>query len=342
MIQKILRLAKKLNQFNIQDLQLILEENSEIIAENLEQLIDGGKIKQVDSENYIFIQEQKKQDIIVNPYYFTEEELKNLDLERKSLNYLPAHVKLKIDKYLKLLKEVNNIKSSKLKEYIKNVWNVKHPEMKSSLTTFRRNRKKLKETGVKGLIPASIVLSRAASYVNNDIYKVFRKYLSENKDKTLKQNYINLKESFMQTNPEIQEWEFPSYAAITIKINKEISALSSFKNTKSEFETFKEAAIHYMEVISQEKKFEPATIRGHKGHLKQHLIPFFNDTKLKDIDLSVVEEYKKFIITSGKTSENGLRNHLILLKKILGLYSTNKISFPTSKKILEKDFKFRR
>ena len=222
MIQKILRLAKKLSQFNIQDLQLI--------------------------------QEPKKQDIIVNPYHFTDEELKNLDIERKSLNYLPAHVKLKIDKYLKLLKEVNKIKSSKLKDYINSVWNVKHPKMKSSLTTFRRNRKKLKEIGVKGLVPASIVLSQAASYVNNDIYKVFRKYLSENKDKTLKQNYINFKNSFMEINTDVQEWEFPSYAAITVKINKEISALSSFKNTKTEFETFKEAAIHYMEVISQEKK----------------------------------------------------------------------------------------
>lgn len=316
-MQKILRLAKKLSQFNIQDLQLILEENREIISEYLGQLVKCGKLKQVDSENFIFIQEPKKQDIIVNPYHFTEAEFRNLELERKSLNYLPAHVKLKIDKYLKLLKEVNNIKSSKLKDYIANVWNVKHPDMKSSLTTFRRNRKKLKEIGVKGLIPASIVLSRAASYVDNNIYKAFRKYLSENRDKTLKQNYINFKNSFMETNYEIQEWEFPSYAAITVKINKDTTRVSLLRNRRTEFETFKEAAIHYMEVISQEKKLKPSTIKEHKGHLRQHLLPFFQDTKLKDIDKIRVEEYKKFVAESGKTSGNGLKKQITLLKKIL-------------------------
>ena len=174
-MQKVLRLAKKLSQFNIQDLQLILEENGEIISEYLGQLVKCGKLKQVDSGNFIYIHEPKKQDIIVNPYHFTEAEIRNLELELKSLNYLPAHVKFKIDKYLKLLKEVNNIKSSRLKDYIANVWNVKHPDMKSSLTTFRRNRKKLKEIGVKGLIPANIVISRAASYVDNNIYKAFKK-----------------------------------------------------------------------------------------------------------------------------------------------------------------------
>lgn len=263
MIQdRILKIIKGLNTFSQDDLVIMADIDDKEAEEVLAELLKEEKIIFIGNHKFKYRQKSfnipvKKQNVTANNYNFTNEELKNLAVERKSLNYLPTHVKLKIDKYLKLLKEVNDIKSSRLKDYINNVWNVKNPEMKSSLTTFKRNRKKLKEIGVKGLIPASIVLSRAASYVDNNIYKAFRKYLSENRDKTLKQNYINFKDFFMETNLEIQEWEFPSYAAITVKISKDSTRLSPLQNTKTEFETFKEAAIHYMEVISQEKKLKP-------------------------------------------------------------------------------------
>lgn len=66
---------------------------------------------------------------------------------------------------------------------------------------------------------------------------------------------------------------------------------------------------------------------------------FFNAAVLEEIDIEMIEDYKKSKIQSRQTSQNGLRKQLFLLKNILKTYSKNETEILTGKTKIEKDFK---
>lgn len=141
MKQIVFQIAKNLNIFTIDEVALIAECNdienilTQLIGENKVVKLENGKYKAINRLNFPKKRKEK------NQIYFTQPEIENLQEQRKTLTYLHPRILSKIDKYMQLLIKANNFKGTKLKNYINNVWNVENPDMKSSVTTFRRNRK---------------------------------------------------------------------------------------------------------------------------------------------------------------------------------------------------------
>jgi len=165
MEQKILRLAKKLNKFTIDDLVMTLEENSADIEQQLDSLVLRGQITGAKNNSYFYSEEknyrpEKKELTKENKYYmgmiFTDEELQKLDEQiqtSQAYKNAPNFIKKKINKYVALVRASNGIFGRRLVHFLKEDWNKKHPEMKCSKDFLVKARRLLKTYGIEGLIP---------------------------------------------------------------------------------------------------------------------------------------------------------------------------------------------
>jgi len=345
MNQKLLRLVKKLGKFTHDDLVIMMEEEPENLRNDLQFLVSSGQVKKTGNSYVYFEEEMKFQSknkrnlpkIDALRVVFSKEELQKFSDDRKtseSYKNAPAFIQKKVDKYVLLIREVNGMTGVWLRERI-NKWNEEHPDMKTSYSRYVKNRALLRQLGIEGLIPAARNFSIQSSNISENLYSNFKEYLLNNTGKTLKQNYNRFKEKFFSENPEMEEWEFPSYFAVTIRIKKDVL---HFKNEKlSEFYTpakkvefeyskrfgfldFKSAANDFLLYLQKERKLK--TLKNHTTYINHHLIPFFDKYRLDEI----TPEIRKIIQTEICPQILNPNPLLILLQKI-HLYMLNNLQF---------------
>jgi len=357
---RLLKLAKRLNKFSLDDILIMTEENEQDLINALNSLIEEGSIKKIDEINYLFISatlqnQQKitdKKRFSNNRIVFSKEELENLNEQKETLaeyKNAPGHVKARVNKYLNLLKEAHNLYDKDLRNYIENIWNKKYPKATSSVTSYSRARKKLKEIGLIGIIPSNFILPHSNSWVDDELYEELRQYIMENRGKTLKTNYVRHKKIYLASHPEMESWEYPSYDCIVTRIKSDIikfkdnllsECLTHKKIQQTEFKIntahkrFKDAAEDFIKLISSENKLKQSTIKSYTGYLRNHLIPFFKNSWLDDIDLEMVELYKKATLELNM-SPYGIHKHLAVLRIILKNYSIKNKNFSLSRSALD-------
>lgn len=350
MNQNLMRLARKLNNFTINDLAMTLEENPDDIQKELEPLLLSGKIKKSENSTYIYSEEKsfknvQKPKTRANTYYrgvvFTDEELQKLEDEMKTSQlYLNSHkyIQKKVNKYVSLVKAANGLCGRRLEQFIKNDWNKKHPEMRSSKDFYIKARKLLQNYGIEALIPLKGCFPKHSLTVSDKLYLDFKEYLLNNRNKTLKTCYIEFKNNYLSNNPNIEDSEFPSYRAITERIQKDI--LESKDKTlleiyqprqkikikevkKSGFTDFKSAAEDFFNYLKNEKKLKKSTIKRYNQWINQQLTPFFNQYRLDEITEEIIEEYKAKK-TEEQFSQHNIWSQMFLLRRILTIYTPEK------------------
>ncbi len=351
MKQKLLRLAKKLNKFTIDDLVIMLEEDFTVIEKELELLLASGKIRKQKKEgSYIYYEDQKKFQSTNKKLFpkvdalriiFSQEEIEKFFDDRKTsraYKNAPKFIQKKVDKYILLLREVNGLTGVWLDDYIKNKWNKEHPDMKTSKTSFVRARKELKRFGIEGLIPAARIFTIQKSNLSEKLYSDFKEYLFQNTGKTLKDNYNRYKEKFLSENPDMESWEFPTYCSVTTRIQKDIlkfndEKLAKFYRPKKRvkidefkkygFNDFKSAAIDYLKYLSEERKLKNSAIKNYTTYINYHLIPFFEKYRLDEINEKIIKKYK-LKMQLHHLSPTTIKEQITALEKILRIYSPDK------------------
>ena len=288
MEQKILRLAKKLNKFTIDDLVMTLEEDFEELHKEIESLLQAGQITKAKNNSYFYSEEKnykptKKELTKENKYYmgmiFTDKELKKLDKEvqtsqayKNSKNF----IKKKINKYVALVRASNGIFGRRLVHFLKEDWNKKHPEMKCSKDFLVKARRLLKTYGIEGLIPVGNSFPKYSQTITENLYGNFKEYVYNNRGETLKSSYIKFKEEFIAANPDTDDSEFPSYRAFTERIQKDIletkdaylseiyqprQRVELVERKKSGFTDFKSAATDFFEYVKEDRKLKKSTLK---------------------------------------------------------------------------------
>jgi len=350
MIRKLLRLAKKLNKFTLDDLVMTLEEDSALIEKEIENLLLAGQIKKSGEDSYFYVESKsriKESESLPERVVFTKEELQKLIDDRnisEAYKNSPKYVQRKIDKYVFLLKETHGLIGAKLVSYIKNIWNKKYPEMKSSKCCYYSTRKTLKEFGIEGLIPVERNFTRSCSSVDEDLYQKFREYLINNKNKSLKLNYDKFREKYFTENPDTEDWEFPGYRAMKIRIKKELlqsnyKNLTEINNQKKAIiwdepeqhgiKMFTTAAKDYIKYLENSRKLKSSTLIHYKSCINNHLIPFFEKYSLEKITEEIIEKFRVF-----KREDHAFKGDicypLLLLQRILNVYSPHKNDLPVN------------
>lgn len=359
---KLQKLAKRLNTFNLDDLAIMLDQDSQITQEQLSDLVESREIKKLSDDSYIYCgqkvgfqsnNKKLKPKKYLNRIIFTDEQIQKFIEGRKtSERYLnaPPFLQKIADKYILLLKEVNGLTGNKIDHYIKNVWNKNNPDMKASKTCYIRARKVLKDFGIEGLIPVNRNFSVQNSSLNEDLYQEFKDYVLSNRGKSLKYNYNRFKEEYLAKNTEAEDWEFPSYNVITYRIKKDIiyfndKTLGEFytpskkvkfkKEKKYGFKGFKAAATDFIRYLKEERQIKASTLKTYTGYIDTHLIPFFQEYRFEDITDELIEKYKVSQL-EVQLSPSNINNQISILSKIINMYAPDEY-IPRVKKLVDSE-----
>jgi len=339
---KLTKLAKRLGNFTFEDFLIMAEENEETIKSFLSEAVATGKIiansensyKCIEFTTAIQIKEFKSDKIRAD--FFSQEEINNLDIERNTLESFkkaPLSVQKMINKYVDLLKEVKNAYGKSVEDYIVNVWNINNPEQKTSKGSFEKTRKILKRNGIAGLISPARKYISVNDPIDEDVYNELKDYFLQHTDKSLRENYIVFKSEYLKNNPDNEKWEFPNYSSVIARIKKDILKFNDFSlakmfdekkkveisQKKMGFRTFQPASEDYLKDLFEKNEFETTTLDNYKTLINSHLIPFFKNIKLKNINADKLKEYK-LLLQEQQYSSRKIIVLLNLVKKILRIY----------------------
>ena len=356
MIQtKLLKLAKRLTNFNYEDFLIMSNEDEEIVKPFLDRLISEGRIKQTGKNSYTFVDVEIQSEFtsvkkITRRIIFSNSDIKNLFFERENLPlYKNASepVKKIIDKYLFLLKEAKNMLGDELEEYILNKWNKEHPVMQTTARSFMRAKSQLKNFGIAGVVAASRYgITKINKHPNEKIYQEFKKYFLENKNLSIKYCYIKFRAEYFEKHPDDMIWEFPSYQELVIRIRKDVlnyknldfTEILGDKKSKSKivqkkigFVTFKAATNDYIEDLSDENnpnKVHEDTLKHYKYYVSSNLIHYFRKTRLNDITEEVLQDLKD-TLEDYRCSKREVEEQISLVRKIVQVYASDNSIFPS-------------
>jgi len=341
---KLLKLAKRLHKFTFDEFLVTAEDNEENIKNFLNDCIFTGKIKKIDEDAYICRQteymERKKLVKISRKFIsFSPEEIQKLREERNTLDPFknaPKFIQKMINKYIDLLAEVGNMKGKSLDGYINNIWNEEHPDMETSQPAFYRAKRKLKTYGVAGLIPPGKSFLSACHQLDEFLYREFRDYILNNKGRSLRYNYTKFCGEYLKQNPETLKREFPSYGSFVTRIKNDIlvfkdSELANIYDEKKKveitkkkigFNTFQSAAQDFLNDIINSNEFKKDALTRYKSYINVNMIPFFGNTKLREIDDNKLEQFE-MLLKEQLLSSNTIRSQINIVRKILKIYMDN-------------------
>lgn len=364
--QKLLKLAKRLNSFELDDIVIMSGEEEKQIILILEALIKEGHIKLSTNGSYLYLEkiiksQSKKSEKVINIEIKPREMFKPEDLfdpEKEKRDYekylkAPEFARKKADKYLRVLELSRGLSGSKLKDFA-DKWNIVYPDMRTSYSQILRARHIVRLQGKAALLAAYGKNYKSPSTIDEELYgKFVRKYLSPLSPR-FSDTYKKLKAEYELENPEFNN--FPSSRAIDRRIKKDFTAEEIFNFRNSEIKPyktmpakkvikeskpiftgdFKKAAELFLE-DNYLKRLKPSTSISYKGYIKNHLIPFFEDFKLPDITEKVINEFKLKKLDED-FSISSINSYLDTLRIIIKTYYPECLLSDSIKLIDEKNY----
>src|SRR5574344_982421 len=334
MKQQILKLAKRLNNFSINEVAIMSETDEMNVQKILDELENEGFIKKISPLNYLYIPKLGNYNkLVIKSKDFTKPEDYISDEEANKIQNLSINSKKTVTKYLILIKAAENLGGNVLEDFLKLFGN-ENPEYKTSFSSFMRARYKYYHYGIKGIIP-KYGQTLGKSVLSQDNYEIFKKlYLSTecltpkiciNSMKNMgcfeAEELVPAPQTFIRKiKADYTEEQIIKYRTAAIKIpkinNNTIKNDSIFKT-----DSFIEAAVAYLKSNELLKNMESKTI---KSALNCHLIPFFREYKFSEINFEVLNKFKLKKIEEGLSS-GSIKRFLVYLR-----YITNKHSIVPS------------
>jgi len=352
--QKLLKLAKRLNSFELDDIIIMSGEDEKEVVSNLESLVQTGQIKKNDNGKYFYLEKiirniPKKVEKIV-PIEFKPREMFKpedfFDPEKEKRDYekylkAPEYSRKRADKYLRILEDSRGLTGSKLQLFIKK-WNLVYPDMKTSYSQVLKARKICIQSGKAALLAKYGIKISNKSSIEDKLYSKFLEIylspfsprLSEAVEKLRKQEeienpdnpYFPSPQSFMRrlkkefTEREIHNFRNPAIKAFKSPPKANQENIAKNKPPKQEFTgDFKKAAELFLKG-QYLKRIKPSTTMSYKGYIKNHLIPFFAEAKLPEINEVMINEFKMQKLDEG-FSISSINSYLDILKIIVKTYS---------------------
>ncbi|MEW5819225.1 MAG: site-specific integrase [Cyanobacteriota bacterium] len=347
--EKIWKIARGLRKFTLDELLILAEVEESEAQTALLEFVNEGKV-QAQGELYhlVNIREAKKTSSKdLQKTTFESIEIKTQNQPRSIADYFdpetekelleeflksPEHVQRYAYKYIVLVEESKGLNGEKLKFFVEK-WNAKYPEFKASYSTILKYRKIFKEHGKQGLM-ANRNTKKMTNYVKDELYIKFRDLYLSHDAPSMKHCYKALKEAFEKENTENVKYIFPSTTSLLRRLRQDFTqAEINYYRSKAKVDfqipietkknlnllirnnqySFISAADHFLKDYAK-VKCSPSTVASYESYLKNHLIPYFRDIRLKNINEKRINDFVNLKISEGlsKTSIN----HML---KLLGL-----------------------
>ncbi|MDD3012589.1 MAG: tyrosine-type recombinase/integrase [Candidatus Gastranaerophilales bacterium] len=330
--EKILKLAKVLNTFTVDEMVTVLEETENQIGHYIESLVQANCLKKVSEKQYLYLknpnnrllQQKLKFEALLNTYneeykIRVLEEISSSKLMGEYLKYQPK-TRQKIEKNLVLFRLTENLNNKEFRSFIIS-WNQRYPDQRvlrcdTNLRNTYNNyglRKFLEKFSSKSLPKHALLGIYFPQFINM--------YFSK-KAPSVEVCLDKLKLDFLKNQKRIEGNYFPDYKFFIKKLNsefmpEEIEYNRSYKRRSVCSITFQEAAFEYLNKIRKEKSFK--TYKSYSCHIKKYSFPFFQNIKILDI---TPEIFNIFILTLNKEKHSTITirsiiNHTL---NIINLY----------------------
>ncbi len=228
-MDKIQKLAEKLNKFTFDDIAILAEMEDDAVEKSLEKLVQQEILKEM-KQGYILNVKPAEVTPSAHPeaqtHYFGKkstllENARKVSIsagDEEAFKNAPDYNKAKALKYLPLIKKTHGLYGKKLRRFIKN-YNEQNPDSKTSYASLMRARRIFALKGKSGLLSA-YGHAKGKSCVHDIYYKFFKElYLSP------------LRLSVAQCVKEVQDCylipqnEMPSVVSFRRRLHREMSPL---------------------------------------------------------------------------------------------------------------------
>lgn len=188
MTEKILKIAKGLGKFHIDEMCIISELPEEDVLKILEYLVTEQVLRKAGNSSYQYIGKmtigkRKEQQNPKKECQLAEESIQipfkpqEIIINEEDIYNYPEWARKKAIKYLKVIQSSKGLYGAKLQLFLKQ-WNEQYPEMKVGYSSLMREKRKLIQEGVSGLL-AQYGKHKGKTSVTNEMYIQFRDlYLS--------------------------------------------------------------------------------------------------------------------------------------------------------------------
>lgn len=241
MIQKkLLKLAKMMSRFTLDDILFTLEIDEQTATLNINKFEDLGIIKRISETEFLYSSDKKNTKKQEAGFDLSKVTPSSLDITKDKDYHLylsaPRGVKKKADKYLKVLESSGGLTGKKLRFFIEQ-WNTQFPDMKTSFASVMRARKRLLYEGLASLLANYHNYStKVKSKVGSDLYQYFKEfYLTYNAIPMTEAIRLATKK-FLEQNPDIVWYSPPSYLCFQRRILSEFTReeIGQFRRLKIE------------------------------------------------------------------------------------------------------------
>jgi len=341
MKEQILKLAKRLNNFTVDDLQIITGKSEDEMIDCLEDLIETGQIKKLSGKSYTFVKSLNIQPFTRSSGFPRLINLTDDDIEE--YNATTQEERKSADKYLKLIEASNGLRGKQLVRFV-DQWNLKNPTMKTSVTAINVARKKLLEGGIKGILGKNLDRLRARKIVFEPVYDYFKEFYMSPKMLSAAACLDMAVEKYMETDPYFDKSTLAKPQTYRKRVQQDYTVEEvNFRrsnylsrelsiNLKLNSTFFKDAAKDFMENYSK-NNCKKSTLDSYKNNIKVHLLPYFGNKKLAEITEDLIEEFKQEKLNQGLSAKS-LNNILTLLISIIRNYDKD---YTAPKLIIERE-----
>jgi hypothetical protein len=321
--EKILKLAKGMVKFHIDELTMILNKNKKEIDKYLFELIKEGVLEKIENEIYLY---KGTNCTIKNLYEIIIPDFNNLKgftVKVDDKDFLdkykkaPFWIKKKAYKYLLLLKETNCITGKKLKAFIKD-WNREHIELKTNPTSIYRIRNIVEKYGSSGLLLYACN-HRKSIIIDQELYNTFKDLYLKREAPSLKSCIEKLRKDYFKNNTKMLKEEFPDNYWFIYKLKKDYSdiEIKAFRSKKTiqepeNFKKYKNIVQMYLDSEDFQSRSKRAQLL-YLSYLNNHLIPYFGEFEIKDMTSDSIKEFEKYKFEQG-FKETTIKYFIIALK----------------------------
>lgn len=333
----ILKLAKRLNRFNFDEILTISEiEDEVILKEFLDELVNDEAIVEREG-TYTFVKIiQTAAEIETLPesdFYkpvknYAWEKFDNYDLYLNST----GQTRIRAEKNMRILELTHGLGGKELDNFIKELGK-RRPELKTGRSTFIKIRSDFNKRGIAALIGRH-GKNKGASCVGSSEYELFKRYYFSNKDLAPKAIVQKIQEDL--TQQEGYEVWLPSHKTFVRRLEMDFTPKAierlryveySKDNKKSEPQN---ADLNFAkageEFFSDFKKQVPKDkYKFQYSFYKSHILPCFEDFTLKEINEKMLKEYRKFMHTKG-FSISTVKVYSQLVRKIINFSNPNQMT----------------
>lgn len=351
---QVLKLAKGLSKFSIDDILIIIDEPKEQIQNILDELEQESAIKKIGDNQYLYF----KITVNNNENNLHQEKDIEIDFQKEILpvklfkdenelviyNSLPVSIQNKIYKYILIMKMTSGLVGQGLKDSLKKIGD-ENPAYKLSYTTFKIKQGLYLQNGIKGLIPTQDFGKRKRRF-NQEIYEYFKKlYLHP------RRFYVSKCIEIIRENEKFKDLPIPDGSTLKNYLRREYPleeikkarfceiSLPEIKDCKYKinrkipkeimFDYYIDAVNYYQN--SEEYLNKNAQMKYVQNSIfKSHLNPFFSGLKFIEITDYKINDFRILKIKEGLSLTTVLRL-LGLLSVITNKYASCEKQFEISR-----------